>query len=181
MRPLQVLGDLIQGPARLCGKRNDKLMDFTTAASKLRQNKDSGKRSQYEEELAQTRTTYEALNSQLVAELPRLLELGTKVVSQVVRELITARKLYVGSVTKELLSIMEVIIKTLQPWPRFTISMHYESIFAQMSSILQIYKRRVSIIINNNKNNDDNNNICMNLLLQNVIWQQFQIEYISLD
>ena len=108
MRPLQVLGDLLQGPARLCGKRHDKLMDFTTAASKLRQNKESGKRSQYEEELGQTKTTYEALNSQLVAELPRLLELGTMVVTQAVRQLNIARKLYVSSVTKELLSIMEV-------------------------------------------------------------------------
>lgn len=152
MRPLQVLGDLLQGPARLCGKRNDKLMDFTTAASKLRQNKESGKRSQYEEELGQTKTTYEALNSQLVAELPRLLELGTMVVTQAVRQLNIARKLYVSSVTKELLSIMEV--RTYSHYSNSSVlaeiydfHLHYESIFAQMFSTLQIYKRRVSNII----------------------------------
>ena len=65
VKPLHSLAEALQSPARLCGKRNDKLMDFTAAASKLRQNKDSSKRGQYEEELGQCRTTYEALNSQL--------------------------------------------------------------------------------------------------------------------
>ena len=108
VKPLHSLAEALQSPARLCGKRNDKLMDFTAAASKLRQNKDSSKRGQYEEELGQCRTTYEALNSQLVEELPALQELGTRVLTQAVIQLIRARKVYVGSVTKELLAIMEV-------------------------------------------------------------------------
>ena len=78
VRPLAVLGDLLQSPGRLCGKRNDKLMDFTAAVSKLRQNRDSNKKSQYEEELSLAKTTYEALNSQLVDELPALIDLGTR-------------------------------------------------------------------------------------------------------
>ena len=109
VRPLAVLGDLLQSPGRLCGKRNDKLMDFTAAVSKLRQNRDSNKKSQYEEELSLAKTTYEALNSQLVDELPALLELGAAVVTHCVKQFILARKLYVGSVTKELIDIMEVI------------------------------------------------------------------------
>ena len=110
VRPLAVLADLLLSPGRLCGKRNDKLMDFTAAASKLRQNRESSKKPQYEEELAQAKTTYEALNSQLVDELPALLELGTAVVTHCVKQFILARKLYVTSLTKELSDIMEVII-----------------------------------------------------------------------
>ena len=41
-------------------------------------------------------------------ELPALQELGTRVLTQAVMQLIRARKVYVGSVTKELLAIMEV-------------------------------------------------------------------------
>ena len=110
VKPLHSLGEALQSPARLCGKRNDKLMDFTAAASKLRQNRDSNKKYQYEEELSQAKTTYEALNSQLVDELPALLELGRAVVTHCVKQFILARKLYVDSLNKELIDIMEVII-----------------------------------------------------------------------
>ena len=110
VRPLAVLADLLLSPGRLCGKRNDKLMDFTAAASKLRQNKDGNKRAQYEQELGQAKTTYEALNSQLVDELPALVELGTAAVTHCVKQFIRARKLYVASLTKELIEIMEVTI-----------------------------------------------------------------------
>ena len=61
-----------------------------------------------EEELKQSKTSYEALNSQLVDELPALIELTSGLFSQCVQQFILARKLYVGSCTKELLAIMEV-------------------------------------------------------------------------
>ena len=63
---------------------------------------------QYEDELAESRTTYEALNCQLVDEMPTLLELATGILGECVAQLVTARKLYVGSCTRELLAIMEV-------------------------------------------------------------------------
>ena len=44
LRPLQQLTELCQGPGRLCQKRQDKLMDFTAAAARLRQNKDGAKK-----------------------------------------------------------------------------------------------------------------------------------------
>ena len=44
LRPLQMLVDMFQGPLRLCQKRSDKLMDYTAALHKLKQNKDGNKR-----------------------------------------------------------------------------------------------------------------------------------------
>ena len=44
MKPLSSLQDLFQGPVRLCQKRTDKLMDYTAAMQKLRQNKDANKK-----------------------------------------------------------------------------------------------------------------------------------------
>ena len=128
LRPLQQLTELCQGPGRLCQKRQDKLMDFTAAAARLRQNKDGAKKqqvrrpitlnnkadfiensaAQYEEEVAAARTTYSALNCQLVAELPQLIQLAGGVLGQAVHQLAVARKLYVGNCTRELLAVMEV-------------------------------------------------------------------------
>jgi hypothetical protein len=56
----------------------------------------------------QCKTNYEALNSQLVEELPKLLEISTKLYTNCVTEFILLRKLFVGRVTKELLSLMDV-------------------------------------------------------------------------
>ena len=58
--------------------------------------------------MARSRTTYEALNCQLVDEMPTLLELATGILGECVTQLMTARKLYVGNCTRELLAIMEV-------------------------------------------------------------------------
>ena len=44
LKPLSSLQDLFQGPVRLCQKRSDKLMDYTAALQKLRQNKDANKK-----------------------------------------------------------------------------------------------------------------------------------------
>ena len=54
------------------------------------------------------KTTYEALNTQLLEELPKFLEMGSKIYCHCVTEFILLRKLFVGRVTKELLSLMDV-------------------------------------------------------------------------
>ena len=58
--------------------------------------------------MAAARTTYSALNCQLVAELPQLIQLAGGVLGQAVHQLAVARKLYVGNCTRELLAVMEV-------------------------------------------------------------------------
>ena len=63
---------------------------------------------QLAEELETARTTYGALNSQLLDELPLLLQLSTEVYNESVRQLLLARKMFVGRVTRELLQLMDV-------------------------------------------------------------------------
>ena len=70
--------------------------------------RESGRRQQAEQELVAARTSYEALNTQLLSELPSLLELATQLYCQAVAQLAQARKLYVGSVTRELLAVMDI-------------------------------------------------------------------------
>lgn len=63
---------------------------------------------QFQDDLDERKTTYEALNSQLLEELPKLLDMGSKIYCNCVTEFILLRKLFVGRVTKELLSLMDV-------------------------------------------------------------------------
>ena len=63
---------------------------------------------QLAEELETAKTTYVALNGQLVDELPILIQIATDVYNESVRQFVLARKLFVGRVTKELLQLMDV-------------------------------------------------------------------------
>ena len=63
---------------------------------------------QLSEELETAKTTYIALNGQLVDELPVLIQISTEVYNECVRQFILARKLFVGRITKELLQLMDV-------------------------------------------------------------------------
>ena len=63
---------------------------------------------QFQDDLDEVKTTYEALNTQLLEELPKFLDMGSKIYCHCVTEFILLRKLFVGRVTKELLSLMDV-------------------------------------------------------------------------
>jgi hypothetical protein len=53
------------------------------------------------------------LNSQLIEELPKFLEIGTDIYVMAIKESISTRRSFVGKITQELLSLMDVSINTL--------------------------------------------------------------------
>ncbi len=107
-KPLQQLLETFQGPIRLIQKRQDKHLDYSASMQKSERNRDPTKAKQFREEMEECRTTYEALNSQLVEELPKLLDCSLSIYGKCVTEFILLRKLFVGRVTRELLSLMDV-------------------------------------------------------------------------
>eukprot|EP00092_Neocalanus_flemingeri_P059232 GFUD01070744.1.p1 GENE.GFUD01070744.1~~GFUD01070744.1.p1 ORF type:complete len:905 (+),score=202.84 GFUD01070744.1:37-2751(+) len=108
VKPLQQLLDAFHSPGRLIQKRTDKLLDYSSASQKAEKNKETSKNRILAEELETAKTTYVALNGQLVDELPILTQLATDVYNDSVRQFILARKLFVGRVTKELLQLMDL-------------------------------------------------------------------------
>ena len=84
------------------------MLDFSSASQRAEKNREAGKNRLLAEELETARTTYGALNSQLLDELPVLLQLSTEVYNEAVRQLLLARKMFVGRVTRELLQLMDV-------------------------------------------------------------------------
>ena len=65
---------------------------------------------QLQDEVQKCKSTYEALNSQLVEELPTLIDATMKIFMRVISEFVLGRKILVGRITKELLSLMDVSI-----------------------------------------------------------------------
>ena len=63
---------------------------------------------QLQEDVERCKSTYDALNSQLLEELPKFLEIGTDVYVVAIKEFISNRRSFVGRITQELLSLMDV-------------------------------------------------------------------------
>ncbi|KAL0099016.1 hypothetical protein PUN28_020219 [Cardiocondyla obscurior] len=102
--PLHSLTTLLEGPAVLVSKRHDKLLDYDAAISKSEKYKES---KIVQEELFTAKSNYEALNQQLLEELPILLDAATNILVNCINAFAGARKLLSGRITKQYLTLCE--------------------------------------------------------------------------
>ncbi|KAG7175114.1 Dynamin-binding protein-like [Homarus americanus] len=99
---------LCEVPERLIMKRNDKLLDYDNAQYKLDRNRDLTRTRILEEELSQAKGTYEALNMQLMMELPVLINCGTEVMVLATRSFVAARMYLQGHLAQQYLRLAQV-------------------------------------------------------------------------
>ncbi|XP_014482801.1 PREDICTED: dynamin-binding protein-like [Dinoponera quadriceps] len=102
--PLHLLATLLEGPAVLISKRHDKLLDYDAAISKSEKYKES---KIVQEELFTAKSNYEALNQQLLEELPILLDSAANILVSCISAFAGARKLLSGRITKQYLTLCE--------------------------------------------------------------------------
>ncbi|KYQ52690.1 Dynamin-binding protein [Trachymyrmex zeteki] len=102
--PLHFLATLLEGPAVLVAKRHDKLLDYDAAISKSEKYKES---KIIQEELFTAKSNYEALNQQLLEELPILLDAAANILVNCINAFAGARKLLSGRITKQYISLCE--------------------------------------------------------------------------
>ncbi|KAI4493102.1 hypothetical protein M0802_009652 [Mischocyttarus mexicanus] len=102
--PLNLLTTFLEGPAVLITKRHDKLLDYDAAISKSEKYKES---KIVQDELATARNNFEALNQQLLEELPILIDAAINVLFKCINAFANARKLLTGKITKRYLTLCE--------------------------------------------------------------------------
>ncbi|XP_012258359.2 dynamin-binding protein-like [Athalia rosae] len=102
--PLNQLINLLEGPALLIEKRHDKLLDYDVAITKNEKSRDN---KIFQEELTRAKSNYEALNQQLLEELPILIDVATKILVSCFGAFANSRKLLSGKITKRYLMLSE--------------------------------------------------------------------------
>ncbi|KAK2582160.1 hypothetical protein KPH14_004519 [Odynerus spinipes] len=102
--PLNMLTTLLEGPTVLITKRHDKLLDYDAAISRSEKYKES---KIVQDELATAKNNFEALNQQLLEELPILIDAATNVLVKCISAFASARKLLSGKITKRYLTLCE--------------------------------------------------------------------------
>ncbi|GIY80564.1 dynamin-binding protein [Caerostris darwini] len=105
---MKLLLQSFRGPTNLIQKRYDKLLDFESASSKMEKNKDVTKIKMLQDNLTMAKNTYEALNSQLLDDLPKLCDLSIEILYDCIRCFLKAKKNFVGRTTKLFFSLMDL-------------------------------------------------------------------------
>ncbi|CAL4065674.1 unnamed protein product, partial [Meganyctiphanes norvegica] len=100
LSPLNELVKLCEVPERLIQKRHDKVLDYDNGQYKLDKNRDPTRVRILEEELSQVKGKYEALNNQLMDELPILSHHGIEMLTLCTRTLVAARMHLEGHLAK---------------------------------------------------------------------------------
>ncbi|GFT34885.1 dynamin-binding protein [Nephila pilipes] len=106
--PLKLLLQSFRGPTNLIQKRYDKLLDYESASSKMDKNKDVTKIKMLQDNQTMAKNTYEALNSQLLDDLPKLCDLSVEILYDCICCYLKAKKNFVGRTTKLLFSLMDL-------------------------------------------------------------------------
>ncbi|XP_058802732.1 dynamin-binding protein-like [Phymastichus coffea] len=100
--PLNYLITLLAGPELLINKRYDKMLDYDTAISR-------DGRGPVSDDLHTAKSHFEALNQQLIEELPVFIEAGTSILYNCIGAFTNARKLYNGKIMKRYLNVSESV------------------------------------------------------------------------
>lgn len=109
IKPLTALLHLYEGPNKLIEKRNDKLLDYDSASQRVEKNKDVNRGKQLREELQQANKNYSALNSRLLEELPKLVQLSIEILVECIGAFLAARRRFIGHATNQLFELTEQI------------------------------------------------------------------------
>ena len=104
--PLEELEALFHNPFVLIQKRKDKLLDFDSLQYQLDKSDDSEKIPLLKEEVLLAKRNYEALNVQLLEELPHLLQIATETVEHLLQVLLQAQHSFSSSVACALTSLL---------------------------------------------------------------------------
>ncbi|XP_015609556.1 dynamin-binding protein [Cephus cinctus] len=105
LTPVNTLATLLEGPSMLITKRYDKLVDYDAAISRSERNPDA---KIVQDELSIAKMNFEALNQQLLDELPSLIESATTILVTCIGAFTNSRKLLSGKITKRYLGLFEI-------------------------------------------------------------------------
>ncbi|OQR68697.1 dynamin-binding protein-like [Tropilaelaps mercedesae] len=104
---LQSALEMLAAPHKIIAKREHKLLDLAACTARTEKNRDATRHKAFEEEEQSARNTYNALNSQLLDELPQLCNLSSELLCSCVHAFLRARKLLIGRIANQLLELSE--------------------------------------------------------------------------
>lgn len=115
LSPLNTLLSLFQGPQRLIQKRNDKCLDYDSWSNKIDKIKDREKLKTAKEELELAKKNYEALNTQLLEEIPGFTQKCMSLVVDCLKNFTLAHNRFYHQIQQEYQQLLQLpLIQSLE-------------------------------------------------------------------
>ena len=105
---LRQLLSKFHGPSKLIDKRRDKLLDFVATTKRLESNKDMFKTKALKEEQSLAQNNYEALNRQLLDDLPKFSSIAMSIFHEAICAFIKTKLLFLYKVTNQMIALLEL-------------------------------------------------------------------------
>ena len=90
-------------PENLIKKRKDKSIDLECANNRFQSNRDGPRSKAFKDEFTVAKEVYEALNQQLIQDLPMFSSFGTEIFTNCIVAFITFYKKFIGNIVKQML------------------------------------------------------------------------------
>lgn len=106
---LKRLLEKFANPELLIKKRKDKSIDLECASNKYQSNRDLGPKAKaLKDEFTTAKEVYEALNQQLLQDLPMFISFGTEIFTNCIVAFITFYKRFIGNIVKQMLELLSL-------------------------------------------------------------------------
>lgn len=105
---LQQLLNKFQNPFKLVDKRYDKLLDLEAAANRCESNKDQSRFRTLKEEESLAKHNYEALNAQLIADLPVFISSSMQVLENCIGAFMRIKRMFLGKITNQMMQLLDL-------------------------------------------------------------------------
>ena len=109
LKPLNDLLKLLEIPNKLITKRRDKLLDFECARSNSEKPREKNSLKQVQDNLYEAQKNYEALNNQLLEELPILIDKSSMIFERCFILYLIALKNIHESIRQQLSNLMNIV------------------------------------------------------------------------
>ncbi|CAG0889791.1 unnamed protein product [Cyprideis torosa] len=108
LAPLKMLQSSLEDPLYLVLKRDDKRLDYDHVSKKMNSLRDHSKTRQIAEEYESTKLDFEALNKQLIEDIPKICSVSGKILDQVLGLLVESRKVFYSKILISLLPLADL-------------------------------------------------------------------------
>lgn len=146
---LNVLLSKFSGPSHLIDKRNDKLADFDSLSRKIDCDSSLGGNNKVREDHLKAKNDYEALNSQLLDELPKLISLSVEVINNCLAAYMKLQKHFIGKTSQQMLNLLDTCFNKYSNSGSFDSQDIYDTFHVKFNLLLNDLTKQFTLVPSN--------------------------------
>lgn len=144
---LNMLLSKFSSPSHLIDKRNDKLADFDSLNRKVESiDLSSATNVKMKDDHQRAKNDYEALNNQLVTELPKLIKLSVEIITNCISAYMSIQKSFIGKTSHQMLNLLDTCFNKYSNSGSFNSQDIYDTFHIKFTLLLNDITKQFTLI-----------------------------------